>query len=137
MGFNATTAIGQVQKIRPRGQKEMAWRAQHSIEQYRKLCPTSHSRLALGSADFDYYLRYEVYSAIVRALNRGQNPEEAYEYAKAEGRECVRLWNERGHKSRAFINSSHELKRYEHSAERYALAVRLMFQGIPDPLEET
>lgn len=103
--------------------------------EYLKLCPNGHSRLPVGSADFDYYLRYEVYSAFVRALNRGMSPDEAYKYANDEGRECVRLWNERGYKSRVYINNAHELKRYENSAEPYALAVLHIFRGIPDPLE--
>lgn len=85
-------------------------------EQSRKIAPR-YGTLSVGSADFDYTLKYLIGSEFLRSLRNGKTPQDAYEDAKQCGRDVVTKWNTARCKSRVSINGIHELKRWENAGD--------------------
>lgn len=109
--------------------RQQADRNAREFEQAKRLGPTGGS-LSVGSADFDHTLKGTVGEAYVRALRNGKTPDEALEEAKADGRDAIRKWNERGSKSRVSMSGGGELKRWEGSADDIADTIHRRFKSF-------
>lgn len=102
---------------------------QHHEKAARDMQP-KNGAIGIGGADFDHTLKRSVAEGYLFALNKGASPEEAHKAAIEAGRHSVKMWNERGSKGRASINSSHELKRWDKSGDDYADTIHRRFARI-------
>lgn len=103
--------------------------AESAHREYIALAPNGFA-CAVGSADFDPFLKREICMEFLSALNRGMTKQQAYEHSKEFGEFTIKVWNEKTSKGRAYINSPHELKRDKCQADSIATALLVMFSGI-------
>lgn len=105
-----------------------AWVARHrDMEQH---LSTWDGRVGVGSADFDHLLKATVGEAYLRVLRKGGSPQEARDEAVKDGNHCVKVWNERTSKTRAYMNGPHELKRWEKAGEAAADDLHIWFLNM-------
>jgi hypothetical protein len=104
-------------------------KAQEASDRHYKL-QAPRCTLAVGSADFDDFLKSEVLFKFLRGLNDGDFPSIAAHKAREYGKLCVRVHNSRRPKDRSW-------QRWEQSGDQWVEnAERLIYQHIHQEIRD-
>lgn len=80
-------------------------------ESYREMVVHCGSRLPVGGAHFDYWVKGQALFDLLSAIGKGRTPQEAAEFAKAEAALAVGKWNE--NPRAVTFGKKHELERWK------------------------